>query len=218
MTVLVNYDEDQCQLVVHVACRDVSSDQEIDNTFNDLDTALNKIEENLGRDLKIDFFLIDIKAKGVPPGSGWFDPYEGEYPFGPRNPWDVFCPPFWTKACAVPHLRRRAKDRIVRLEKTLKLAEAFSRSTDSLWEHDEIQFGEPVATHLALLDVEFVPYYMRLLRLWDPGHEVHMRAAVTAIVNRHGVRAETKELLRCYTEWSGSDEVLAELPHHSASA
>jgi len=66
-----------------------------------------------------------------------------------------------------PHLRRRAKDWIVRIEKTLKLAE-------TLWEDDETQFGEPLATHMALLDAEFVPYYTRLLRLWDQGHEVHM--------------------------------------------
>jgi hypothetical protein len=214
MTVLVDYDEDQCQLVAHVACKDVSSDREMANTFDDIDTALNKIEESLGNS-EIYYFLIDIKAKGVRTGPGAFDPYEGEYPLGPRNPWDVFCPPFWTKACAVPHLRRRVKGWIVRLEKTLKLAESHSRSTDSLWEHDETQFGEPLATHLALLDVEFVPYYRRLLRLWDPGHEVHMREAVIEIVNKHGVRAETQELVQCYTEWSGSDELLPELLHRS---
>ena len=82
MTVLVNYDEDQCQLVVHVACKDVSSDREIDNTFNDINTALSKIEESLGNS-DIYFFLIDIKARGVAPGPGAFDPYEGEYPFRP---------------------------------------------------------------------------------------------------------------------------------------
>ena len=214
MPVLVDYDEDQCQLVAHVACEDVSSDRAIDNTFDDIDAALSKIEERLDSS-DIYYFLISIEAKGVPPGPGEFDPYQGEYPLGPRNPWDVFCPPFWTKACTVPHLRRRAKDCIVRLEKTLKLADTHSRSTDSLWEHDETQFGEPLATHLALLDVEFVPYYTRLLRLWDPEHEVHMREAVIAIVNKHGVRAETEELLQCYTEWADSDELLPELLHNS---
>jgi hypothetical protein len=214
MTVLANYDEDECQLVVHVTCKDASSDREIDNTFNDIDTALSKIEESLGNS-EIYYFLMHIKAKGVSPGPGEFDPYEGDYPLGPRNPWEVFCPPFWTKASAVPHLRRRVKDCLVRLENTLKLAETHSRSTDSLWEHDETQFGEPLATHMALLDVEFVPFYTRLLRLWDPGHEVHMREAVIAIVNKHGIRAETEELIQCYTEWAGSGELLPELLHSS---
>jgi hypothetical protein len=128
----------------------------------------------------------------------------------------VFCPPFWTKASGAPHLRQRVKDWIVRIEKTLKFAETLSRSTSSLWEDDETQFGEPLATHLALLNVQFVPCYTRLLRLWDQGHEVHMGGAVVEIVNKHGVRPETEELIRCYTEWSGSDELgLLELLHNS---
>jgi hypothetical protein len=207
MAVRVEYDEDQCQLVVQVACKDVKSDREIENTFNDLDTALGKIEEKLDSD--IPFFLIDIEAKGVRPALGLFHPYEdgAEYDLGSRNPWEVFCPPFWTKTIGAPPLRQRAKDWIVRIEKTLKSADALSRSTASLWEDDETQFGEPLATHLALLDAEFVPYYTRLLRLWDQGHEVHMGGAVVEIVNKHGVRAETEELIVFYTEWSGSDEL-----------
>lgn len=223
MTVRVEYDESACQLVVHVFCKDLSSDREIENTFGDLDTALGKIEENVDDDLNksspIFFFLINIEAEGVPSGPGEGVPYEpGEYGLGPRSPWEVFCPPFWTKASAVPHLRQRVKDWIVRLEKTLKLAETHSRSTASLWEHDETQFGEPLATHMALFDVEFVPYYTRLLRLWDPGHEVHMGGAVIEIINKHGIRAETEELILAYTEWegSGSDELgLLELLHQS---
>jgi hypothetical protein len=214
MPVLVDTDEDQCQLVAHVVCKDVSSEREIANTFNDLDTALSKIEESLGnRDIY--YFLIDIKAKGLRPGPGELDPYDGEHPLGPRSPWEVFCPAFWTKACAVPHLRQRVKDFIVRLEKTLKLAKTYSLSTNGLWEHDETQFGEPLAAHLALLDVEFVPYYTRLLRQWDPGHAVHIGSAVVEIINKHGVRAETKALMSRYTEWAGSDELLPELLHNS---
>jgi hypothetical protein len=216
MTVLVDYDEQQCQLVVQVVCKDVSSDGEIDNTFHDLHTALSEIEKKLESD--IPFFLINLEAEGVPPGLGEFHPYEddGEYHLGSRNPWEVFCPPFWTKASGAPHLRQRVKDWIVRIEKTLKFAETLSRSTSSLWEDDETQFGEPLATHLALLNVQFVPCYTRLLRLWDQGHEVHMGGAVVEIVNKHGVRPETEELIRCYTEWSGSDELgLLELLHNS---
>src|SRR5262249_55511446 len=94
MAVRVAYDEDQCQLVVQVACKDVSSDREIASTFNDLDTALGKIDEKLDSD--IPFFLIDMQAKGARSGPGEFKPYEddGEYHLGSRNPWEVFCPPF----------------------------------------------------------------------------------------------------------------------------
>jgi hypothetical protein len=196
-------------------------DGDVENTFNDLDTALSKIEEKLGSD-DIPFFLINLEAAGVPSELGEFDPYDngGEYDLGSRNPWKVFCPPFWTKASRVPRLRQRVKDWIVHLEKTLKLAETHSRSTSSLWEDDETQFGEPLATHMALLDVEFVPSYTRLLRLWDPGHEVHMGGAVIEIANKHGIRDETEELILAYTEWegSGSDELgLLELLHNSKS-
>jgi hypothetical protein len=56
MTVRVEHDESECQLIIHVSCKDVSSDREINSTFDDLDTALNKIEENLDDSSKIDFF------------------------------------------------------------------------------------------------------------------------------------------------------------------
>jgi hypothetical protein len=42
-----------------------------------------------------------------------------------------------------------------------------------------------------------------------------MREAVIKIVNKHGVRAETEELIQCYTQWAGSDELLPELLHNS---
>jgi hypothetical protein len=206
MAVRAEHDKDQCQLVLHVSCKDLSSAGEIENTFNDLDAALNKIEENLSDDLDYDFFLIDLEAKGAPRPLRGFDPYEGgeiAYPLGPRNPWTVFCPAFWKKASADPRLRQRVKDWLVRLEKTLQLAETHQRSTDSLWEHDETQFGEPVASYMALLDVEFVPYYTRLLRLWDMGHEVHTGGFIDDIVTKYGIRTETEELILCYTEQHG---------------
>lgn len=83
----------------------------------------------------------------------------------------------------------------MRIEKTLQLAETKSRSTASLWEDDTTQFGEPAATHMALLDIEFLPYYTRLLRLWDPGHEVETGGAVADIVDKHGICAEIDPLL-----------------------
>jgi hypothetical protein len=44
MTVLVDYDEDQCQLVVHAACKDLS-DREIDNTLRVCPKTLGRIAE-----------------------------------------------------------------------------------------------------------------------------------------------------------------------------
>ncbi|GLH79339.1 hypothetical protein SSBR45G_42480 [Bradyrhizobium sp. SSBR45G] len=207
MTVRVAFDEDECQLIARLACADISSVEEVEKTFIDLNIALSKIDENLGNS-DICFFLVELKAKGVRPGYGAFDPYEGANSLGAGNPWKVFCPPFWTKACSLPHLRQRAKDYMRRVEHTLKLAATHSRSTDSLWEDDETQFGQPLATHLALLDIEFVPDLVRLLPMWDPGHDVHIQGAISEIVEKHGVRAETEALLTTFTEWSGSDELI----------
>jgi hypothetical protein len=94
-----------------------------------------------------------------------------------------------------------------RLEETLKLAESRSLATASLWEHDETQFGEPLLTYLSLIDVQFVPFYTRLLRLWDMGHAVHQGEAVTEIINKYKITPETEDLILCYNETTGTDEL-----------
>lgn len=206
MSVRTRYVERDCQFVVTVSCKDISSIAGIDAVFKDLDVAVTKIREDIGAPEHW-YFLIDISADGVRRSMGEFDPYEPGCRLAARNPWKVFCPPFWTNAAANPQFRERLTKWLDRVEETLRLPAVHDLPTDGLWEHDDTQFGEPVATHLSLVDVAFVPSYTRLLRLWDLSHEVHQGGAVVEIVNRHGITPETKELIVCYTEVTGSDEL-----------
>src|SRR5262245_32933126 len=205
--VRVEYNESDCRLVASVYCKNISSNDGINDVFNELNIALTKIQEKIG-DEGPSFFLIDIAVKGAPRTLAEFNPYEPGDPYlGSHNCWQTFCPPFWNNASTNLQSRRRIIEWIGRLEETLRLAETRSLATDSLWEHDETQFGEPLVTHLSLFDVQFVPLYTRLLRLWDISHAVHQDEAVTEIVNRHGITPETEELILCYTEVTGSDEL-----------
>jgi hypothetical protein len=201
--VRVEYIESDCRLVASVYCKNISSSDGINDVFDELDIALTKLQEKIGEERHY-FFLIDIVVKGAPRALAEFSPYEpGDAFLGSHNCWQAFCPPFWRNASANPQSRRRIIEWIGRLEETLRLAESRSLSTDSLWEHDETQFGEPLLTNLSLSDVQFVPLYTRLLRLWDLSHAVHQGEAVTEIVNRHGITPETKELILCYDEVTG---------------
>jgi len=206
MTVRVQHIEDDCRLVVSVHCKDISSSNGINDVFNQLNIALTTIREKIGEP-DLWYFLIDIVAQGMPRTLAEFNPYEPGEPFlGSHNPWQAFCPPFWMNASRNPQSRRRITEWIGRVEEVLRLPESLSLPTSGLWEHDETQFGEPLVTHLALVDVQFVPFYTRLMRLWNMSHEVHMGEVVTEIVNRHGITPETKKLISCYTEVTGSDE------------
>jgi hypothetical protein len=218
MSVRTESIESDCLFVANVSCNDISSNEGIENVFDDLNIALAKIQESIG-DPQYWRFLIVLVAEGVPATRGEFDPYDGgKYNLGSRNPWEAFCPSFWTNAGKNPQFRRRIIEWIGRLEETLRLAETRELSTESLWEDDQTQFGEPLVTHLALVDVYFVPFYTRLLRLWDLSHEVEQGGAVIEMVNRHGITPETKELILCYTEVTGSDELgLLDLLDHAKS-
>ena len=96
MAVQIEHDEDECQFVTHVSCKDLSSDREIENTFKDLETALNRIEEQLDNS-DIYYFIVSINAKGARPGPGEFDPYDGEeYELSSAIPGKSLSA-FWTK-------------------------------------------------------------------------------------------------------------------------
>jgi len=63
------------------------------------------------------------------------------------------------------------------------------------WEEDELQICEVAVTALAVVDLQFVPLYLRFLKYWDLGHEVFQTQEITAICNRHGWCDEIEELL-----------------------
>jgi len=213
----LEYIENDCRLVASVHCKDISSSDGIDDIFNELNIALTQIQEKIGEEGHY-YFLIDIAAKGAPRTLAEFDPYSpGNPDLGSHNCWQAFCPRFWKNASKSPQSRRRITEWIDRLEETFRLAESRSLSTASLWEHDETQLGEPLVTHLSLMDVQFVPLYTRLLRLWDISHAVHQRDVITEIVERHGITPETKELILCYNEVTGGfdDLGLLDLVDHN---
>lgn len=62
-------------------------------------------------------------------------------------------------------------------------------------EESYTQFAEPLVSNLAIWDLAFVPYYTRLLRLWDLHAEVHQVGVVDAIVRKFGRCAEVEELI-----------------------
>jgi hypothetical protein len=148
--VRLEYIESDHRLVASVYCKNISSNDGINDVFNELNIALTKLQEKIGEE-RHDFFLIDIVVKGAPRTLAEFAPYLPGDPFlGSHNCWQTFCPPFWKNASTNPQSCRRIGEWIGRLEETLRLAESRSLSTDSLWEHDETQFGEPLVTHLSL--------------------------------------------------------------------
>ena len=207
MSVQSEYFKSDLRLIVSVHCADVASNDGMNNAFDELNIALTKIQEKIGAPEHW-YFLIDFVAEGMSPTPAEFDPNEpGEFCMGSHNPWQTFFPSFWMHAIKHPQFRRRTIEWIGRLEETFKLAESLALTTDSLWEDDETQFGEPLLTQLALSDVQFVPFYTKLLALWDMSHEVHTGGAVVEIVDRHGITPEIGELILRYTEITGSDDL-----------
>src|SRR5262249_40909185 len=132
--VRIEYIKSDCRLIASVHCKDISSNDGINDVFNELNIALTKIQEKIGiEEPPHSSFLIDIVVKGAPRTLAEFNPYEPGDPFlGSHNCWQTFCPPFWNNASTNPQSRRRIIEWIGRLEETLRLAESLSLSTASL--------------------------------------------------------------------------------------
>lgn len=189
------FDEDELKLTVRVHLQDIDSENSISDAFEHLDQAMSQIVKKLG-DSEIYSFAIAIRADGFEPESGEFDPYdEGGATLSVEHPWTGFCPRFWTNALKYDKTRERVMKWTTRIENILKTIDRYGRSTESLWEDDETQFGEPLLTHLALSDVALVPSYTKVLKLWDLGHEVEQNGEIAAIVDKHGICPETEDLI-----------------------
>lgn len=189
------FDEDELKLVITVSCDDIQSTDAITRSFDDIDVALNRILEK-ARDEEIYFFSLILQADGVEPAPGNYDPYsEDGISLGEVNPWQSFCPMFWDAACQSDETRARVDQFATKLVSVVERVSTFGRSTESLWEDDETQFGEPVLSHLALADRAFVPFYTRMLQAWDLGHEVEQNGAIVEMIEAHGSCAEIEDLL-----------------------
>jgi len=207
MAIRSEYIKRDMRLKIHVSCRDLNSEIEIEKTFADLYKALEKIVESL-EDKSIYFFSIEIEC-----GSNTMEPEtvgypQAAYPEGEYNPWEAQRLDFWLSAFKAPHLHQRIKDWFVRLEEVLEQIKGYKRSTEGLWEDEYTQFCEPLISYLANCDIEFVPYYTRLLRRWDLMHEVKQLEVIDAIFRKFGACAETEELLYCrVVETEGQHEI-----------
>ncbi|OWU68719.1 hypothetical protein [Marinibacterium profundimaris] len=208
MTLRTRYIQQDLKLSLSVSCRDIGNPSEIEETFHHLEAAIDEISARL-EERDIYFFQISLSVPGLPSAAGAYDPYDGlDYCLTQSNPWTGFCPAFWDAARSDLQLRQRTKAYLVKLEELLMRAAALSRPTLSLWEDDEAQLGEPLAAHLALSDLEFVPYYTQLLRLWDPENEVEAGNEVVAIVKKWGMCPETRDLIGCFSlELDGARDI-----------
>src|SRR5262245_10576488 len=65
--VRIEYIKSDCRLIASVHCKDISSNDGINDVFNELNIALTKIQEKIGiEEPPHSFFLIDIVVKGAP--------------------------------------------------------------------------------------------------------------------------------------------------------
>lgn len=98
----------------------------------------------------------------------------------------------WKIVATAPHVKDRMKKWFC--DAATLITKAPSIQT-SIWETDEVQFPEAAITVFALLNLDFVPEYTRLLTVWDMDHEVGQHDTISAIVRQHGVTTETEALL-----------------------
>ena len=177
------HDKRNCLLVARIPDVDAASPTTFERCLDDIDAALELISKDLGNETYFAFALDMSPNNEVSKSGGEFDP---EYATNPE---------FWVAVHKQTSLRPRIAQILARFEQLLIAAQDLQRSTESLWESDEFQFGEPLATFMALLDVNFVPAYTRLLRQWDMLSEVMQGQAITLMIERHGICPEIEELL-----------------------
>lgn len=81
------------------------------------------------------------------------------------------------------------------------IREANDTLSSCLSEHDETQFAEVPATLLAAADRRYLSAYTSLLGVWDLGHAVTQFEAVSQLVERHGINADTDALAAAIADW-----------------
>jgi len=117
-----------------------------------------------------------------------------QYPLGLFELWDYENEKFWKAVLENKELRPILRDVLRGVIETAKLG----ASTMTLYgESDEIHFGEPLFTALALTDIEFVPFYTDILRQWDVDHEVMQATTINAIFEKYGICPEVEDSLVC---------------------
>jgi hypothetical protein len=113
------------------------------------------------------------------------------------DPWSEGTVQFWALVGANPQFHDLAKNWLNSVEALLAYANEAPSSTMGVWEYDETQFAEPAIATLVFSDVSFVPFYTKLLGLWDMKHEVFQVKAINAIIDKYGLCPETEDLIIC---------------------
>ena len=110
----------------------------------------------------------------------------------------------WQKFAGYRLFHQRLKDWIEELE-SLFSEIAPERYMDPVYEVANIQLGEMALRALVLTDKSFVPYYVRMLRVWNctPGTRGdHVDIVIEEIVDKYGLCVETEELIEyVYGYW-----------------
>lgn len=187
---------DEKTFIVHVHASKPAAAEDWQKIFDDLDRAMDEIDAKLA-DRDTYYFQIRLRVNG-------FDAerfFECGYSFIQQyDPWEGYSPDFWRSALSAPAPRQRVERWVARHAKTLKRAEEAMRPTESLWEDEYTQFGEPLVMLLAGIDPTLVAHYETFLELWDLEHAVMIWSAFSAILEYHGERPETAALAQIFAK------------------
>lgn len=193
------------QHLTSIPCGPEPLEAQMDDIFDGLHQMLDAIRTQLtNRDIYYFTYRLDRLPKGV---GIWRAIKRALLMEGKRgstikdlppeiDPWSEEIIQFWTLVGAKPQFHDLAKNWLANAESLLAQAVNIPARYD-LWEYDEVQFAEPAIATLALSDVSFVPYYTKLLGLWDMEHEVTQRETIKAIFDKYGVCPETEDLMIC---------------------
>jgi hypothetical protein len=180
MPVKTVFEQSALQLVVSLFPTASSQEEALDQTVDQLFEALQVIRGQL---MNKDIYHFAIDICGSHEGGDEFDPWSDE------------AIPAWSQIAVHSRLHGRLEQWLSEVEKLIAEANSGVRSNGSVWELDEYQLGEVAACAFALVSRNFVPFYVRLLKVWDLDHMSHLPEAIEAIVKRHSICPEIEELL-----------------------
>jgi hypothetical protein len=105
----------------------------------------------------------------------------------------------WKTLAKHRFLHDRLKDWVVKLEALVAEATP-KRNENAVYESGESQLGEVGLRALALTDKSFVPFYVRMLKVWNSVHAergIFIDDVIGEIVGKYGLCPETEQLIEC---------------------
>lgn len=185
------------QQLISIQCSSKPLDSQMDDIFVGLREMLDIIRSELkNEDIYYFTYRLDRRSKVALLLQSYRQAMSKNYLPPEIDPWSSETIEFWTHVGANPKYHDLAKNWLNEVAALFIYADETGARYDIL-EYDEAQFAEPAASILAVSDVSFVPYYTKLLGLWDMGHEVSQLDTINAIFDKYGVCPETEELMIC---------------------